>query len=124
MGQIVTIAGVSGSGKSTLIHDVLYQNWLMYSSEKTGAEDTVEDSDEEVDTGVNSSGFEHLDEIVMMEQGALGRSLRACVATMTKAYTGIRQLMARQPEAVESGMTAGHFSFNMDLGRCPECEGL
>jgi excinuclease ABC subunit A len=78
----------------------------------------------EMDTSATVSGFERFDEVIMMEQGALGRSMRACVATMTKAFTGIRQLLARQAEAVDRGMTASHFSFNTGQGRCPVCEGL
>ncbi len=128
LGQIVAIAGVSGSGKSTLIHEVLYQNWLMNHSESGAetedADNSSPDDDAEVDTTAKISGFEHFDDVIMMEQGALGRSMRACVATMTKAFTGIRQLMARQPEAVENGLNAGSFSFNSELGRCRECEGL
>ena len=125
LGQIVTIVGVSGSGKSTLIHDVLYQNWQMRDPERETA--TEENNDPcvlEMDTSATVSGFEQFDEVIMMEQGALGRSMRACVATMTKAFTGIRQLLARQSEAVDRGMTASHFSFNTGQGRCPVCEGL
>ena len=124
LGQIVAIAGVSGSGKSTLIHDVLYQNWLVGHGDEDSEDSENTDDSAEIDVMAKISGFEHFNDVMMMEQGALGRSLRACVATMTKAFTGIRSLLARQPEAVEMGLTAGSFSFNTEAGRCPECEGL
>ena len=88
--------------------------------------------DEEESGGVSSdydggavvTGCEAFSQIVMMEQGALGRSARACVATMTKAYTAIRTLFASMPEAIYAGMTPGWFSFNSSSGRCPYCDGM
>lgn len=124
LGQLVTIAGVSGSGKSTLIHDVLYQSWLMRNPENDTESDTSNEDSLEIDAAAQIHGFEQFEEVIMMQQGASGRSLRACVATMSKAFTDIRQLFARQPEAVEKGMTPSWFSFNAQQGRCPECEGI
>ena len=123
--QLVTIAGVSGSGKSTLIHDVLFQNWHLReeeSGEETG--ECEEDQTEDIDSLATVTGLDQFDEVVMMEQGSLGRSMRACVATMTRAYTYIRELFADQPQARSAGMHAGFFSFNTSYGRCPTCEGL
>ena len=124
LGQLVTIAGVSGSGKSTLIHDVLYQSWLMRNPGQDAESDSSTEESLEIDATAQIRGFEQFDEVVMMQQGASGRSLRACVATMSKAFTEIRQLFARQPEAVERDMTPSWFSFNAQQGRCPECEGI
>ena len=124
LGQLVTVAGVSGSGKSTLIHDVLYQSWLMRNPGfETDSESSTEDS-LEYDTTAQIRGLDQFSEVVMMQQGASGRTLRGCVATMSKSFTEIRQLFARQPEAVERGMSASWFSFNAHQGRCPECEGI
>ncbi len=127
LGQIVTVAGVSGSGKTSLIHDVLYQNWLMRAPDTDEDESETEEQDDnysDYDQDVKIIGFEQFNNVIMMEQGALGRSMRACVATMTDAYTSIRQLYARQPLAVDNMMNPGMFSFNYGYGRCPDCEGL
>jgi excinuclease ABC subunit A len=43
--------------------------------------------------------------------------------TYVKAYDEIRRIYAETPEARRNGITAGHFSFNVDRGRCPACEG-
>ncbi|MCB1033117.1 MAG: excinuclease ABC subunit A, partial [Acidobacteria bacterium] len=43
--------------------------------------------------------------------------------TYVKAYDEIRKLYASTPDARRRGITAGHFSFNTDRGRCPECRG-
>ncbi|MBQ9817971.1 MAG: excinuclease ABC subunit UvrA [Proteobacteria bacterium] len=127
LGQIVTVVGVSGSGKSTLIHDVLYQTWLMRDPEHANAPSDDSEDDKitvEFDSTARILGLEQFDDIIMMGQGALGRSLRACVATMTKAFSDIRMLFARQPDAVENQINASCFSFNTGWGRCQACEGL
>ncbi|MBN1122221.1 MAG: ABC-ATPase UvrA, partial [Anaerolineae bacterium] len=44
-------------------------------------------------------------------------------ATYTDAFTSIRKAFAAVPEAVENGLDARHFSFNVPGGRCDRCEG-
>ena len=43
--------------------------------------------------------------------------------TYIKAYDEIRKLFASTPQARRRGITAGHFSFNVDKGRCQACKG-
>lgn len=137
LGQLVVIAGVSGSGKSTLIRDVLYEAWLK-STGLDADQDFEAESDDDSPKAVKKrkknnvdkevlktvAGLEHFDEVIMMHQGSAGRSLRASVATMTKAFTNIRTLFSRLPESKASGFEPGHFSYNAARGRCPSCEGL
>ncbi len=48
---------------------------------------------------------------------------RSNAATYTDIFTPIRTLFAAQPEAVQQGLSARHFSFNIPGGRCERCEG-
>lgn len=122
--KFVAIAGVSGSGKSTLIHEVLYHHWLVTYAKHDDTDD--ENTDDAILPVAQAMirGLDAFDDVIMMEQGALGRSTRACVATMTKAFTAIRTLFAEQPLARKRLMTAGTFSFNSPVGACQTCSGL
>jgi excinuclease ABC subunit A len=104
---------VSGSGKSTLIHRVLH--------------DTFKRSRGVVDVEPGRSrqllGLDQLEDLMLVDQRPLGRSSRSNPVTYSKAYDEIRKLFASTPSARREGITAGHFSFNLDLGRCPDCEG-
>ena len=44
-------------------------------------------------------------------------------ATYTKAFEEIRKAFASTPQAKRAGFEAGHFSFNVEKGRCPVCKG-
>ena len=68
-------------------------------------------------------GFEGFDEVEMVDQSPLGRSSRSNPITYVKGYGALRKLFARTPVAEELGFTPGHFSFNVDKGRCPACKG-
>ena len=128
----VACVGVSGSGKSTLIHDVLYQAWLMHKAQQSFDECETEmesaESEEIVEFGAMANatvtGFEAFSDVVIMDQMSGGRSTRATVATMTRAFTGIRERFAEQPIAKQRHYTPGAFSYNSTLGRCKHCEGL
>ena len=126
----VACAGVSGSGKSTLIRDILCNAWIMRSHQNDadgiGALDAPADEPDIPDASPDAeiSGFGMFDDVIMMEQNVSGRSSRACVATMTRAFAAIRALFADQPLAKQRRYTPGSFSFNSDLGRCERCEGL
>jgi excinuclease ABC subunit A len=43
--------------------------------------------------------------------------------TYLKAYDEIRKLYAEQQASVQNNFKASHFSFNIDGGRCEECQG-
>jgi len=113
LGRMVCVTGVSGSGKSTLVEDVLYNNYLRSRGElvsEVGACDRIE-------------GLELVGEMVHMGQELPARSLRSNPATYLKIYDDIRKLFAQSPDARRLGIQPGHFSFNVDGGRCEKCHG-
>lgn len=107
IGCLICVTGVSGSGKSTLVFDVLAK----------GDKDQSQEPNQVSGTG-------SFDRIVIVEQAPLTRMKRSNVATYSDAYTEIRKIFGRQQTAIEKGMTANHFSFNVKGGRCDHCEGL
>ena len=108
------VTGVSGSGKSTLVRDIFYRALQRHFDEAgdrpgefvelTGALDAIRAVD-------------------FIDQNPIGRSSRSNPVTYVKAYDEIRKLMADQPLAKQLDLTASHFSFNTDGGRCEECKG-
>ena len=58
-----------------------------------------------------------------MDQNPIGKSSRSNAVTYLKVYDDIRKLLSDQQFAKMNGFTPSHFSFNMDGGRCPECQG-
>jgi excinuclease ABC subunit A len=109
----VAVTGVSGSGKSTLIESVLYE----------GARARRGETDAEPGACREIRGLEMVAEVLMVDQRPLGRSSRSNPVTAIGAYDELRRLFAGSPQAAALGLTPGHFSFNLDLGRCPDCRG-
>ena len=111
---LVAITGVSGSGKTSLVKQVLYPSLKkMFGGygEKTGQVDRIQ------------GDYAKLSDIEMVDQNPIGRSSRSNPATYVKAYDEIRALFASQPLAKTRGYKPGYFSFNVEGGRCEECEG-
>ena len=111
--RLVCVTGVSGSGKSTLVEDVLYPALLKYRGKPTEAPGEF--------TGLK--GAELIDDVVMVDQSAIGRSTRSNPASYVGAFDAIRALFATEPAAQDRKYTAGTFSFNSGNGRCPTCSG-
>ena len=114
LGVLTVVTGVSGSGKSSLVGDILYP--AMYREiNHTGAA-----------PGTFRGLSGHLDRIAQVEyvdQNPIGKSSRSNAVTYLKVYDDIRKLLSDQQYARMNGYTPSHFSFNMDGGRCPECQG-
>jgi excinuclease ABC subunit A len=113
LGCMVAVTGVSGSGKSTLVNEILYN---ALAKELNGAR-TVPGKHTRV------TGTQHLDKIVHVDQGPIGRTPRSNPATYTGVFDHIRRLFAQTTEAKIRGYQPGRFSFNVKGGRCEACSG-
>ena len=109
--RFVTVTGVSGSGKSSLIFGVL--------AEAADAYFHLPPKSRKLDI----SGFENLDDVIIINQQSIGRSSRSNAATYTDLFTDIRDLFASMPETKAKGLSAKHFSYNVVGGRCEKCQG-
>ncbi len=107
------VTGVSGSGKSTLVHDVLY----------AGIKKDQGEWKSEVGRFREIKGCEFIDEIVMVDQSAIGRTPRSNPVTYVKAYDAIRAAFADTNHSQKKGYRPSHFSFNVPGGRCEHCQG-
>ena len=120
LGALTVVTGVSGSGKSTLVHDVLYRalethlvgehSAKIHLGEKVGEYETI-------------TGFDALEDVVMIDQSPIGKSPRSNPVTYVKAFDEIRTIFADTPLARQRKYTPGTFSFNVEGGRCEACEG-
>ncbi len=61
--------------------------------------------------------------MVLVDQSPIGRSPRSNPVTYIKAFDEIRAVFAATIEARTHNYGAGHFSFNVDGGRCTACQG-
>ena len=68
-------------------------------------------------------GDGQIDDVIMVDQSPIGRSPRSNPVTYLKAFDEIRSVFADTVEARTRGYDAGHFSFNVDGGRCSACQG-
>ena len=113
LGNLVVVTGVSGSGKSTLVNDILYTaaaNKLNGARKVPGRHKAI-------------TGLEHLDKVVHVNQGPIGRTPRSNPATYTGVFGHMRKLFAETTEAKIRGYLPGRFSFNVKGGRCDNCAG-
>ncbi len=113
LGTLTVVTGVSGSGKSTLVEDVLGKalaSTKHFSRETPGAHDRID-------------GIGLIDKMIRVDQSPIGATPASTPATYTGLYDVIRSIFANLPEAKRRGLRPGHFSFNVEGGRCNVCEG-
>ncbi|MDT8435402.1 MAG: excinuclease ABC subunit UvrA [Gemmatimonadota bacterium] len=120
LGALIAVTGVSGSGKSTLVHDILYR---ALETRLHGGSTARRHLDEAEGEWEELRGVDGLEEAVLVDQSPIGRSSRSNPVTYVKAWDEVRKVFASRPEAVRRGFKAGHFSFNVDGGRCETCRG-
>ena len=113
LGRLVCVTGVSGSGKSTLVQDVLHAALLRAKGKPTEAPGQHREL----------LGAEHVGDVVMVDQSAIGRTTRSNPASYVGAFDVVRKRYAAEAVSIERGYTLGTFSFNSGNGRCPTCAG-
>ncbi len=112
---LTVVTGVSGSGKSTLVRDILYP-----AVQSQVGDHYVHTADKFKSLG---GDLDRIEQVEWVSQKPIGRSSRSNPVTYVKAYDEIRKLMASRPFSEMQGFMPRHFSFNVEGGRCPECEG-
>ena len=113
LGRMICMTGVSGSGKSTLVHDTLVpilKKRLYRSLKEPLPYDELR-------------GEKQLDKVIEVDQRPIGRTPRSNPATYTGVFTDIRAFFAQLPESRLRGYGPGRFSFNVQGGRCENCQG-
>jgi len=113
LGLLCVVTGVSGSGKSTLVEETLYPalcGRLRKDAPKPCDHDDL-------------FGDGQIEDCILVDQGPIGRSPRSNPVTYIKAFDEIRAVFAGTIEARTHNYTASHFSFNVEGGRCNQCQG-
>lgn len=108
------VTGVSGSGKTTLIKNILYpalKKVLGGHSDATGKHAGL------------FGDYKQITDVEMIDQNPIGRSSRSNPVTYIKAFDDIRALFASQKLAKMRNYKPGYFSFNVEGGRCEQCQG-
>lgn len=111
---LTVVSGVSGSGKSSLVKNILYPalNKIINGyGEKSGKYSRL------------TGDVHSISSIEFVDQNPIGKTSRSNPVTYMKAYDEIRKLYSSQPYALSNNYKPAHFSFNVDGGRCEECQG-
>ncbi|MBI5607561.1 MAG: excinuclease ABC subunit UvrA, partial [Deltaproteobacteria bacterium] len=118
-GRFNVVTGVSGSGKSTLVRDLLVPLGNLGLTARERRPEVFAGNAELA--GID--GLETLGRIVEIDQSPIGRTSRSCPATYMGIFDSLRQVFAQQPSAKMAGLDAAAFSYNLEAGRCPACQG-
>ncbi|MBL7917740.1 MAG: ATP-binding cassette domain-containing protein, partial [Bacteroidia bacterium] len=114
LNTLCCVTGVSGSGKSTLVKKALVPYLQKY----------IDGYFANVDYSAMLSGsLKNIKQVEFVDQNPIGKSSRSNPVTYTKAYDEIRNLYSEQGLAKMRGYKSGHFSFNVEGGRCELCQG-
>jgi excinuclease ABC subunit A len=111
---VTAVTGVSGSGKSSLVSEILFKalsNKINGYSFKPGQYKVI------------NGDYTSLTGIELVDQNPIGKSSRSNPVTYLKAYDEIRKLYSEQQASVQNNYKPSHFSFNIEGGRCEECQG-
>lgn len=111
LGKLTAVTGMSGSGKTTLILDCLIPA-ITAKLKRQELPAHVKD--------VDAAGVKH---IVTIDAVPVGKNTRSTLATYSGVFDDIRAIFADTEEASARGWDAGHFSYNIEAGACPDCGG-
>jgi len=115
LNSFTTVTGVSGSGKTSLIKQILYpalaRELKQFTTIKSGSFKSI------------TGDLNLIKGVEFVDQNPIGKSSRSNPVTYVKAYDDIRDLYSKNPLSKRNGFKPSHFSFNVDGGRCDNCQG-
>jgi excinuclease ABC subunit A len=114
LGMLCVVSGVSGAGKSSLVQKTLYPALCRSFGDKNVPDCLPFDQ-----LILNDL----IDDAVMVDQHPIGHSPRSNPVTYLKIFDDIRNVFASTTDARVNNLTASHFSFNIEGGRCEHCKG-
>lgn len=115
LNTLCAVTGVSGSGKTSLIKGVLYPALIREIEGIGGIKNgTIK--------GIEG-GIKQIEKIEIIDQNPIGKSSRSNPVTYIKAYDAIRDLFSNHPLSKKRGYKPSFFSFNVEGGRCDNCNG-
>jgi excinuclease ABC subunit A len=117
LGVLCVVTGVSGSGKSSLVLDTLHPAICALREKSTKDSYNLPTNCKEF------HGPNVQNDVVVIDHTPLSRSPRSNPLTAIGAFDDLRTIFAQLPYSLAHGLSKGHFSFNMDKGRCEQCEG-
>lgn len=117
--QLTVFTGVSGSGKSSIVFDTIAteSQRQMNETHSTFVRNFLPKYQEpDIDS------IEHLSTSVVIDQKRIGGNSRSTLGTITDINGLIRLLFSRLAKPAIGN--ANYYSFNQQLGMCPECDGI
>lgn len=119
--KLTVITGLSGSGKTSLAFDTLFSEARSRFMESMSSYTRSLLKQSNPAQLIGSRG---LGPVVAVSRKYLAHSSRSTVGTLTGLYDHYRLLYSRLSQQRGKNFTARHFSFNNELGACPDCDGL
>lgn len=114
-GSLNVISGVSGAGKSTLAGKILYEGLARGFRQDADFSNLPHCS--------KMNGVDDLEKIEWIDRRPLGKNSRSMPATYLDAFSELRTLFSKLPDAQVSGLDPASFSLSRAGGRCENCEG-
>jgi excinuclease ABC subunit A len=113
LGVLCVVTGVSGAGKTTLVANTLF----AAIGNRIGQIVNPPLPHQQL------IGAGQVDEVVLIDHSPVGKTPRSNPATYIKVFDEIRKVFAETIDAKTANLSPSHFSFNVEGGRCPKCEG-
>ena len=114
LNTFICVTGVSGSGKSTLLKDTLYKGLLKRINKR---------DDIEAGRCRDIVGWQNIRRVLEVDHSPIGKTPRSVPASYIGILGHIRELFSKTPSSRARGYSSGRFSFNVEGGRCPYCQG-
>ena len=111
---LCAVTGLSGTGKSTLVAETFFPA-VANALEESQAHHPLP-YEKIIGTG-------KVDEVLLIDESPIGKSSRSNPVTYVQAFEEIRKLFASTLDAQKLNFKPGHFSFNVEGGRCSACSG-